>query len=105
MPDSNVAIEPISGYFVVLDEEERKELSKSMKLTSSRGGIFYQKDDLISLLGANKALVGKEMHIVEVNVPQQSIINPNCKKFGIRCGQGVAITNIEPFTAQWKISN
>ncbi len=105
MPDTNVAIEPISGYFVVLDEEEKKQFSQTMRMDVGRGGIFYQKDDLISLLGANKALKGKKMHIIEVMVPQQSIINPNCKKFGIKCGQGIAITNIEPFTAQWKISN
>lgn len=98
MQETNkVEMEPIQGFFVILDEEERKLMAQQMRLHEARGGIFYKREELLSTLQTNEVLKSKEMHIISITVPQNAITNPNCKKFGIKRGEEIVITKIESF--------
>ena len=98
MDVKNVAAEPILGYFVILDEMEKTQLAQDMKLGAGRGGVFYEKKELISTLQKNSALNHQKMHVVEVSVPKHCVISPNCIKFGIKHGHEIPINKIESFT-------
>ena len=93
--DENVS--SIKGFFVIMDEDERRLLINSMKVDTGRSGIFYQKNELVTTLETRiQNLKEKVLHIVEISVPHCCIINPNCQKFGIKKGD-VKIIQIQPF--------
>jgi hypothetical protein len=90
--------EKIEGYFVVLNEEEKQEIARAMKLNNGRAGVFKEKKELISTLQKHESLNKEKMHVIEVSVPPSCITNLNCTKFGIKCAQGVTVTKIESFS-------
>ena len=95
--NSNPGSEPIQGYFVILDEDERKKIEESRKLEGGRAGVFKQKETLIDVLQSNKALKDKHMHIVEITAPTHCITNLSHEKFGIKGVHEITIKKIEPF--------
>ena len=72
-------------------------MQETMKVNTGRAGVFYKKEELLSTIKANTALQDREMLLVEVTVSQKNMINPNGKKFGIKCGEGIPIRKIESF--------
>ena len=87
--------EHVNGYFVVMDEEETRQIAVAQALSSGRAGVFYEKKALITTLQKHP-IDTKNVYIVEVNVPRSSIANANCIKFGIKSG-GHPITKIESY--------
>lgn len=87
----------VIGHFVIMGEEEIDQIKKAKVLNAGRSGIYYEKSTLINTLKNNPALKGKEMHIVEILVPNHAISSTNQNKFGIRNGKNIPIIKIQPF--------
>ena len=77
----------INGFFVALDDE-------IVTFKQGRAGVFYEKEGLVETLSKNAALKNKVMHIVEIAVPRDRVIQPNGVKFGIRGGDDIPITMV-----------
>lgn len=88
------------GFFVTFCDES-SELKKSNLVNTGRNGVFYKKEDLIDTLKANDALKDKQMDIIEIEVPNCVIINPNHIKFGFK-GGNIPIRKIQSFATAKK---
>lgn len=91
----NVAIK---GFFVVVDKDEHRLLVQEMRLNTSRGGIFYKKEELLDTLKEHhQSFTENNTHIVEIEVEKDCITIPNGHKFGIKKGHMIPIRGIQTY--------
>ena len=81
----------VNGYFVTQDENFVMDM-----IVSGRGGIYKEKDDLISTVTA-KPVNQDNMQIVKIKIPQEAIIDDeNNIRFRIKGGHA-KVVNVKPF--------
>lgn len=87
----------IPGYFIAMGSEEIESLNGQKHFNQGRAGIFHKKEKLIETVVINPALQGREITVVEINVPEKAIINQKDGKFGIKKGYQIPIIEIQSF--------
>lgn len=86
------------GFFTVIGDEAIASFKnkKNIDTDGQSVGVFRDKETLIDTITSKPALKTAKMAIVAVRVPNDAIVNPNHKTFGIKAGKNIRIIKTQP---------
>lgn len=94
-PGKNSKQTIISGHFIAMHGEK---FEKGNMVTAGHGGVFLNIQDLIDTIDG-KPLNKDQLRIINVEVPVDAVSHQHTteRKFGIKSGRTIKVTEIQPF--------